>query len=177
MNWSLNELEKQKKIEFDEVLAVSESLKQRSNDVLDASSFEVRGQIVYEDGLYLLDFILQGKLSLPSSRSLKPVDFPIDKTVNEVFSKENGIQESIEQTDSELIIPLQTETISLDESVIDNILLEIPLQILAKDEENDENFPTGKFWSVLSEEAYQKQQEEKRKNENSPFADLGKLFE
>ena len=73
-------------------------------------------------------------------------------------------------------IVLDKDIISLDESVTDNILLEIPLQILAENEEAEE-LPSGKFWSVLSEEDYAKQQEDKKEEKKSPFDGLNGLFD
>lgn len=75
-----------------------------------------------------------------------------------------------------MIIILDKDLISLDESITDNLLLEIPLQIFAEDEEAEE-LPAGKFWSVLSEEDYAKQQEEKLEEKKSPFDGLNGLFD
>jgi uncharacterized protein len=47
---------------------------------------------------------------------------------------------------------------------------------MAEDEENEE-MPVGKFWSVLSEEDFAKQQEEKKVEKKSPFAGLDGLFD
>ncbi len=172
MKWSLSEISKQKRIEFEAILDLSDELKSRSNEILSVSPISAHGQVTYDDGLYLLDYQLKTTLTLPSSRSLKPVELPLDSFVSEIFATTEHLTDS-----SDLIIPLEKDLISLDESLADNILLEIPLQILTKDEENDEKLPAGKFWTVLSEEDYQKQQEEKQNDKKSPFSSLDGLFE
>ena len=79
-----------------------------------------------------------------------------------------------------MIFTLEADWISLSESVADNILLEIPLQILAEDEKvGAASLPSGKNWAVLSEADYQKQKEEEAeadKENKSPFAGLADLF-
>ena len=172
MKWSLNELTKKKQIKFDEQLDLREELKQRSTEILDCQVIEAKGEVTYDDDLFYLDYQIKTILTLPSSRSLKPVEYPIELFVNEIFST----RENPDLLDNDLIIVLDHDTINLDESVTDNILLEIPLQVLAEGEESEE-LPTGKFWSVLSEEEYAKQQEEKIEERKSPFESLNGLFD
>ena len=94
----------------------------------------------------------------------------------EFLTTEESLRGNQELLDNDLIIILDKDLISLDESITDNLLLEIPLQIFAEDEEAEE-LPAGKFWSVLSEEDYAKQQEEKLEEKKSPFDALNGLFD
>ena len=176
MKWSLNELTKKKQIAFNENLDLREELVKRSAEILDCLPIEVSGEIAYDDELFYLDYQIKTTLTLPSSRSLKPVKYPIDILVNEIFATEETLKGNQELLDNDLIIVLDKDIISLDESVTDNILLEIPLQILAENEEAEE-LPSGKFWSVLSEEDYAKQQEDKKEAKKSPFDGLNGLFD
>ena len=57
-------------------------------------------------------------------------------------------------------------TIDLDESVEDNILLSIPIQVLTEEEQNSQEMPSGNDWEVISEEAYL---ESKRKQQNKQW--------
>ena len=66
--------------------------------------------------------------------------------------------------------------IDLEESVIDNILLGIPMQVLSEEEQASAEMPSGNHWSVLTEEQYDVLQDEKKKA-NNPFASLGGLFD
>lgn len=177
MKWSINEIQKKKIIEFKEALDLTANLKARSSEILDAEPVQVTGQVAYDDGLYLLDYELQTVLTLPSSRSLKPVSFPMTVFVNEVFSSVENLKGDVEFVDADLIIPLEKDLISCDESVEDNILLEIPLQILAEDEQSYTDLPTGKFWSVISEDSYEAKKAEQKEEKKSPFASLDGLFD
>lgn len=176
MKWSLNELTKKKQIAFNENLDLREELVKLSAEILDCLPIEVSGEIAYDDELFYLDYQIKTTLTLPSSRSLKPVKYPIDILVNEIFATEETLKGNQELLDNDLIIVLDKDIISLDESVTDNILLEIPLQILVENEEAEE-LPSGKFWSVLSEEDYAKQQEDKKEEKKSPFDGLNGLFD
>ncbi|GBG96645.1 YceD family protein [Lactococcus termiticola] len=176
MKWSLSEINKKKYIDFNESLELAEELKGRSQEILDAKNVQAIGSVAYDDGLYYLDYQLKANLTLPSSRSLKPVDYPMEVFVSEIFSTEDEMKNNEELLNSDMIFNLEKDLIDLDESVADNILLEIPLKILAEDEsEEDEALPAGQNWTVLSEEAYAKAQAEKEKEAKekaSPFAGL-----
>ena len=176
MKWSLNEVTKKKHIDFAEKLDLREELTSRSAEILDCALIEVEGKVSYEDGLFYLDYHLKTVLTLPSSRSLKPVEYPMQVSVNEIFTTEEKARGDQDLLENDLIFVLDKDLINLDESVADNILLEIPLRLLAKDEEKEE-MPEGKFWSVLTEEDYAKQQEEKQVEKKSPFAGLDGLFD
>ncbi|MFX3816585.1 DUF177 domain-containing protein, partial [Streptococcus suis] len=81
-----------------------------------------------------LDYTLEVDLTLPSSRSLKPVEYLMSIAVNEAFTTDEFLKKNEDLLDSDIIFTLEADWISLSESVADNILLEIPLQILAEDE-------------------------------------------
>lgn len=174
MKWSLNEISKKGSIDFEEHLNLSDELRGRSTEILEISDILVVGQISYEDELYLLSYKLATNLTLPSSRSLKPVQYPLEILVNEVFALKSTLKSSDLLADDDFIIPLEKDLISLDESVADNILLEIPLQILGEEEEE---LPSGVFWSVLTEEDYEKIKSQKQEEKKSPFAKLDGLFD
>ena len=56
------------------------------------------------------------------------------------------------------------------------ILLNIPLRVLTKEEEQEQSLPSGQNWSLLSEEQYQNLQKGK-KEKSSHFAALEGLFD
>ena len=70
------------------------------------------------------------------------------------------------------------DLIDLTESVADNILLEIPLQVLTEEEKQTDVLPSGTAWQVLSEETYQQMQaEEEQVDKSTPFSQLDGLFD
>ncbi len=177
MKWSILEVSKKKTIEFEEELDLTAELRQRSEEILDAKPVKVQGQVSYDTGIYYLDYTLKVELIIPSSRSLKPVDYLMELSVSEAFTTEAFLKENKDLLDDDMIFTLDEDWISLSESVADNILLEIPLQVLAEDERDNANLPSGKNWTVLSEADYRKQKEEETdKEKKSPFADLAGFF-
>ena len=77
-------------------------------------------------------------------------------TVDEVFMTKEQMDTRDERFAAEEIILLDKPTIDLDESVEDNILLSIPIQVLTEEEQNSQEMPSGNDWEVISEEAYLK---------------------
>ena len=156
---------------FDQAFDLAAELKERNAEILDVKDIQAQGKVQYEEGLYFLDYDLSYTITLDSSRSMEPVDLQEAYLVNEIFAdgqRERGQQDLIEE---DLVLPIEGDEINLAESVADNILLHIPLQVLTAEEAAGAAMPAGRDWQVLSEEDYQKSQEQK-KEENSPFAGL-----
>jgi len=114
---------------------------------------------------------------VPSTRSLLPVELPVDIRINEAYNIDDVATDDLENLeDSNVIITIDDEnpTINVYESIIDNILLSIPSKVLTKKEEQDNIMPSGKNWEVLSEDEFKKQKEEE--HVNPEFAKLKDLF-
>ncbi len=163
-------------INFNFSLDIKEKLAERNKDVLNVKEVFVQGNVSYDDGLYLLNYTLDYTITLPSSRSMLPVDVHQIEEVSEVFIEMADIRTKEELVRENLVLVLEEDYIDLEESVIDNILLTIPMQILSKEERNSNVMPSGNDWSVLTEEQYDVLQDEKKK-ENNPFSTLNGLFE
>lgn len=161
---------------FDSQLDIKDFLLERDPSILTIENVRAVGQISYDASLYLLNYQLTYDITLPSSRSMEPVILSESVQVSEVFIEESDLSTKTDLVDEELILVIEGETISLEESVVDNILLNIPLKVLTVEEENDNSLPSGQNWSVLTESQYQALQEEKV-IENNPFASLDGLFE
>ncbi|MCB5952580.1 YceD family protein [Enterococcus sp. BWT-B8] len=161
MKWSLLELNKYNKEpnEFSETFDIKKSLMEREKQLLNVGPVEVTGAIVAEKTDYLLYYKLSVILTLPSSRSLEPVDFALELDVQEIFMTEEQFADRDETVPEEEIIVLEKPTIDLLESIEDNILLAIPIQILTEEEKNSNEMPKGSDWKVISEEDYIHQRE------------------
>lgn len=72
-----------------------------------------------------------------------------------------------------MIVPIEKDIIDLQTAVEDNLLLSLPTTILTKDEEENNEFPQGTGWEVVSEESLEEQNDEKI---NPAFAKLKDLF-
>ncbi|MCI5871080.1 DUF177 domain-containing protein [Streptococcus sp.] len=163
-------------IAFEEQLDLKEELQDRNSEILDLKDILAKGQLIYENGLYLLEYQLSYVLVLPSSRSMKPVELRHSYEVAEVFVSAEELVAKQDLVDEDLVLVLDGTTLSLSESVADNIILNIPLKVLTAQEETNDEMPSGQSWSVLTESQYKDLQEEK-KAESSPFASLSKLFD
>lgn len=162
-------------IPFQQELQVAELLKTREPDILDISPVTVQGQVSHDQGLYLLTYTMTYRLTLPSSRSLTPVTFDNSQAIHEVFIAAADVQSQRDLVEEELVLIVEGDSIDLTESVVDNILLNLPSRVLTADEEKADELPSGQDWSVLTESQYQAQQEE-QKAANNPFAGLTGLF-
>ena len=160
---------------FDLTFDLAEELQKRNPEILNVKEISASGKARYEDGLYFLDYNLSYKITLTSSRSLEPVTLNESYPVNEIFIRE-GEKNKQNWVDDEWLLTIKTDELDIEDSVADNILLNIPLKILTDEEELGQDFPTGNDWMVLSEEEYQLMQQLK-KEETSPFAALQGLFD
>lgn len=173
----ISELKKrQEALHFEQELSIKEQLLNRNPEIIDIRDVKVIGTVVYDSGLFLLDYQLSYVLTLPSSRSMTPVILNESQFVQEIFIEENQIATKNELVDDNLLLILTDDKIDLEESAIDNILLSIPLQVLTEEEKTNDELPVGSDWTVLTEEQHQALKEEK-KEETSPFSALQGLFD
>lgn len=173
---NITEIKKrQEALPFDQILDIKEQLLERDPSILDIKDVQVKGQIQYDQGLYLLNYQLTYVLTLPSSRSMQAVELNEEQAIEEIFIEKNDLQAKADLVEDNLVLILEEDAISLEESAIDNILLAIPLQVLTPEELASDDLPSGNDWEVLTEEQYQALKAEAKK-ENNPFASLDGLF-
>ncbi|MTD41785.1 DUF177 domain-containing protein [Erwinia sp. CPCC 100877] len=179
MKWSLLELNKykDKPCEFSEMLDLKASLMRRDDQILDVSPVKVVGLLTVGNDEYLTHYRIDVIVTVPSSRSLTPVPLSLKIDVDEVFMTLEQFQNRKEQVPEEEIIILEKPTIDLNESVEDNILLSIPLQVLTEEEQHSHEMPQGNDWEVLSEEDYAKKKQAEAQQITDPrLAKLSELF-
>ncbi|MGK0552491.1 YceD family protein [Enterococcus faecalis] len=179
MKWSLLELNKYKEtpVVFSETLDLKTSLMGRDTTLLDVSPVNVKGLLSVSKTEYLLHYSIKVTVTVPSSRSLEPVELPLEIPVDEVFMTEEQLQAKDERISEEEIILLDKPTIDLNESVEDNILLAIPMQVLSEAERNGEDMPKGEDWEVVSEDAYLQQKQAQANQTMDPrLAKLSQLL-
>jgi len=176
LNWDVQDVRryKDKPFEFKETLNLTEEIKKRSKDILEISPVEVEGQLFNDNGLVISDVKVKADLKVPSTRSLLPVDLPMNIRINEAYNIDNISAEELDDYNVEIPVDEDNPTIDVYESIIDNILLNIPSKILTKKEEENNIMPSGKDWSVISEEDFIKSKEEE--HVNPEFAKLKDLF-
>ncbi|PMD73399.1 YceD family protein [Companilactobacillus nuruki] len=177
LNWDVQDVRryKDKPFEFEEKLDLTEELKARSEDIMNAAPVEIQGQLFNDNGLVISDVKVKTTLTVPSTRSLLPVELPINIRINEAYNVDDVAAEDLE--DYNVVIPIDDEnpTINVYESIVDNILLSIPQKVLTKKESEENIMPSGKNWEVISEDDFKKQKEEEE-HVNPEFAKLKDLF-
>lgn len=179
MKWSLQELNKKYAVEFDVAFDLTQELTAREPEILDVSTVAVRGRVDADGGIYCLNFAADYTLTMPSCRSLIPVDVPMTFNVSEIFTTQEYFDAHKSDLDADMFFVLDKDVIDLGESVADNILLEIPMRVLTEEEKRSEDMPSGSSWQVLSEEDYlaMQAQENAEVEKKSPFSQLDGLFE
>lgn len=179
MKWSLLELRKyqEEPLVFQETLDLENELISREKEIIAIRPVQVNGLITVSPKEYLLHYVVDTVITLPSTRSLEPVEVPMKFTVDEVFMTAEQYQQQKDLLKEEEILLLETQTLDLSESVADNILLEIPLQVLTEEEKQSERYPSGNEWTVISEDQYLEMKESQDKNQVDPrLAKLSSLF-
>lgn len=180
MKWSLQELNKKHSVEFETAFNLKQELTSREPEILDVSEVLVNGRVDADGGIYSLDFTADYTLTMPSSRSLAPVEVPMMVTVSELFATQAYFEANQADLDADMLFILDKDLIDLAESVADNILLEIPLRVLTDEEKQSDELPSGSAWQVLSEDDYaalQAQPEPAEVEKKSPFSQLDGLFD
>ena len=163
-------------IRFEETLDLKTELLERNAEILDLSPVTVSGNVRYEAGFYFLEYSLSYDITMASSRSMQPVNWSETYPVMEVFVENEAVLKEKDLVDEDLILVIEGESIVLDESVADNILLHLPVKVLTPEEAAGQEMPSGQNWTVLTEEDFANQSQEK-KEANSPFAQLQGLFD
>ena len=147
---------------FSETLDLKDELMARNSDIIDVSPVEVKG-IFSVDELGVCGYVkVKTKLVLPSSRSLEAAEVPLVFDFTDLSRFE----------DTDVVMVLPNDILDLDNAICDNILLQIPMQVLtATEQSSDESMPSGNDWSVVSESQLKKS----RKDEDGVDPRLSKL--
>ncbi|KRM21127.1 DUF177 domain-containing protein [Latilactobacillus graminis] len=178
LKWAVQSLLKHRDhpLMFKETLMLKESLQKREADILNATPFVVDGELTVDQRAVIARVHVVGALTVPSTRSLEPVDLPMDFEFTEIYVDPEDEQLN-RFTDEDILFPFEGEALELQVAIEDHILLHIPSHILTPEEEHDDVMPAGQSWTVISEEAYAKQQADEEITPNPEFAKLKQLLE
>lgn len=146
---------------------------ERSKKLLyEAKNIKVAGDLFYQEPYVTGNFKVSCDLVVPSSRSLNPVPYHEEFTFTENYTQDKPTKEELDENPDPIV--LVEDEIDLQTAIEDNILLNIPTTILTDKEKNDDVYPEGKDWEVISEKAF----DEGKKNQINPaFAKLKVLFD
>ena len=176
MKWTLAELHRYatEPLHIDSTFDLNASLIKRFPEmILHASGVDVDGYVSYHDGDATINAQVKTTLTVPSSRSLEPVDLPLDFSFSENYTDDPNHRDLYEDNDLVFLLGDSGETIDLDTILMENIFEQIPTKILSEQEKQGSSFPSGKDWEVMDEDTATAQAD----NHVDPrFAKLKKLF-
>ncbi|GEK91522.1 YceD family protein [Alkalibacterium kapii] len=157
IKWALNELKKHQdsSLTLDGSVDLEKSLKERDDDIIAASPVSLKGLLtVDEKSVYYVDMTIEVTVTLPSSRSLEPVELKMTIPFSEIYLAADT-SASLEQFgEEELVEQLQSEVLDLKKPIEDAILASKPSQIFTSEERLSDEMPKGKDWVVLPEDQH-----------------------
>ena len=136
MEFDLNVLNIKPKIIVDTKVTFPKEILKKAG-ILSMDEVEVKGEITSDIGEYFLNISLKGKMVLPCSLTLEPVDYPftleIDENLNELMEKFKKSQKTID------ILPI----------IWENILMEIPMKVVSPKAKNMKT--KGDGWELITD--------------------------
>lgn len=168
MKWSVFELQKYQNKDFpiNEVVNVSD-VRKKDETIRNISPIRVKGQAYIDSDKITFHLNIKGELTLPCSRTLVDVNYPIDVDTIETFL----LKEQFEDVEPDGEIHKVTGgMIDLNPILQEIVLLEVPMQVFSNEAAKGEGAPqSGMDWQVI--------QEKDLKNRIDPrWEKLGKLF-
>lgn len=178
MKWSIKQIEDSgSPLVISEVVDIKSALLERETEILDVSPVKLNGTLLYDNNSVLAMFSFEVIVTLPSSRTLNPVPYEMNIEVNERYVNDIYVSHVARTYPSDIVNPINNHMIDLTESIIDNILLNLPLQVLSDEELAQQDLPHGQGWALLTEDAFKKQkQKEAEKTIDPRFAGLKALL-
>lgn len=178
MKWYFRDLQKYSDTDpctFNENLQIKTDLLDRyADEVIDASDFHVEGTAFADRGDVIIDSHIVGKLVVPSSRSLTPVDLPLDFTVEEFYVPSKAAESRYGKDDVVFVLD-EDDMVDMQRAVVDNVILHIPMHVLSPEELAGKEMPSGDDWDVMSVDDYSKQKAE-MKTVDPRLAELKDFF-
>lgn len=161
MKWTIRQIREDKDdlLNFDVELSIFDQIKLRDDSIIDLDPVRVVGYFVAYEQNIVLHCQLTTVITLPSSRSLKPVRVDLSVPISERYFLRGQAYNAEDY--EETAIELEFDYIDLDAAVIDVVLLNLPVRVIAPDEE-DGAMPSGKNWTVVTEDAYNAQKVEEQ---------------
>ena len=179
MKWTLKEIQEHRgePAYFTETINRETALMDRDKEILAVSDIKATGFLLYENRSVLANFQIDYTVTLPSSRSLEPVEVTFNIPIFETYVEDEVNFEGSNDPE-DVIIPIEDGWVDLVPAIEDNILLNIPTQILSEEERQSSDMPQGSNWSVVTEDDLEKQRAKEKEEQIDPrFAGLKALLQ
>lgn len=178
--WNLNDIRlyENEPLHISGQINLEEKLLNKTERILSAEDTHYEGYFFFDPELeeYQLSLSAKTDLVLPSTRSLKPVNYLQELSIFEIYLEEDNTQAIEMYEDNEIVLILESDSIDISHVLLENIVLSLPSQVLTDQEKSGEDLPEGENWQVMTEDQY-KESKTKYKQENSPFNELKALFD
>lgn len=151
MKWTLADLLQSDSgnISFSEDVEIDSSVfakNSRINSVKDVHA-SGHGYLDEEENRFYVQMNVSGTMLVPDAITNEEIEYPFETESDETYVFEN--------VDEDGVRLVTNEVIELLPAIIDDIMLEVPLQVTNASEDE---YPHGDGWRVITEEEYQKSQ-------------------
>ncbi|QED47430.1 YceD family protein [Cytobacillus dafuensis] len=148
MKWTLSQLQKNRNKEFliDEFIDVAD-IKAIDSTIRDASPMKITGRADIDSAKVTFHLKIIGHLTLPCSRTLVDVNFPINVETTETF-----LLKSFDFETEEEIHQVKGDLIDLMPVIQEILLLEVPMQVFCEDSSEEGAPQSGNDWEVIQEQ-------------------------
>lgn len=172
MKWSITQLKKYQNepFTFDKEIDMK-YLIDRVDELIDISPIKVTGDVQVRMHEIIVNLDINGVLTLPCARTLKPVELPFDTTSVEIFELDE-FSESYND-DDELRHKLEGGMINLLPIIEELVILEKPLQVFS--EGSEDISMAGDGWEVIGEDQIESTEDSEQETEKKVDPRLQKL--
>lgn len=180
MKWALNELNNYQDdpLQINGTVDLSQSLKKRDKEIISVDPIEINGVVeVDKSSVYYVTVMVSTRLTLPSTRSLEPVDISLTFSFSEIYLGAHSSVSESEFGPNEIVERLTEDILDLRKPIEDAILTNKPTQVFTDEERTSEKLPSGKNWKVLTEDKHSEANFTSSEEEGDPrMAVLKDLF-
>ncbi len=151
MKWTLADLLQSNSgnVSFDEDIEIDASAFANNSRINSVKDVHVNGHgyLDEEENRFYVQLNVSGTMMVPDAITNEEIEYPFETDSDETYV--------FEEVDEDGVRFVTNEVIELLPAIIDDIMLEVPLQV-TNASEND--YPSGDGWRVITEEEYQKSQ-------------------
>lgn len=164
MKWTITQLLQEPNVVFDEDMEIDSKVFEENPLINGVEDVHVSGSGYLDDenDRFYVKLNVTGTMLCPDAITNEEIGIPLDTESSETYVFSGPIED-----DSERVVT--DDVIDILEAVIEDIMLEVPLQVT---EAAEDEYPTGDGWKVYSEAEYQ----ESRKDQTDPRLAILKQF-
>ncbi len=151
MKWTLADLLQSNSgnVSFDEDIEIDASAFANNSRINSVKDVHVSGHgyLDEEENRFYVQLNVSGTMIVPDAITNEEIEYPFETDSDETYV--------FEEVDEDGVRFVTNEVIELLPAIIDDIMLEVPLQVTNASESD---YPSGDGWRVITEEEYQKSQ-------------------